>query len=295
MSQDGTPGGAQVVVVSYRSAEHLVGCVDSLLRAEGVDRVVVVDNHSLDGSEEAVAGRARVSFVDTGTNLGFGAAANRGVALTDAEFVVVANPDLVVEPGAVAALVSALAADPAVGVVGPYISTPDGQRYPSVRRFPDLATAVGHGALGLVRPDNDFTRRYHLDDDDLPGGALGVPGWVSGTFMAFRRSAFESVGGFDEAYFMYVEDVDLCWRLTRQGWKVAYEPRARVTHVVGGSTRHRPYRMIIEHHRSLWRFARTTTTGRRRPLLIVVAPGLLGRTALACLRTGLGRARARRW
>lgn len=278
------------VVVNYKALEHLIACIDSLTGQ--VSRVVVVDNHSLDGSAEAVAGREGVTFIDTGANLGFGTAANRGVAACREEYVLVANPDLVMAPGAVAALVAALDAEGSIGVVGPRIHTPDGRLYPSARQFPDLVTAMGHGALGLLRPDNRFSRRYHLAEASTadPRRDRTYVDWVSGTCMLVRRRAFEAVGGFDEAYFMYVEDVDLCWRLHAHGWRVAYEPAAEVTHEIGVSSRRVPYRMILEHHRSLWRFARRTTVGARRASLPLVAAGLAGRTALAWVRHRLSSA-----
>ncbi len=98
--------------------------------------------------------------------------------------------------------------------------------------------------------------------------------WVSGACFLARRAAFEQVGGFDEAYFMYAEDVDLCWRLGRSGWQVAYVTGAEVTHLQGVSTDRHPYRMIAEHHRSLLRFAARSTRGWRRPLLPLVALGI---------------------
>ena len=101
--------------------------------------------------------------------------------------------------------------------------------------------------------------------------------WVSGTAMLVRRTAFEEVGGFDEDYFMYVEDVDLCWRLRKAGWDVRYAPTAGVVHAIGGSSEARPLRMIAAHHRSLLRFAVRTTSGPRRLLLPVVAVGLVVR------------------
>jgi N-acetylglucosaminyl-diphospho-decaprenol L-rhamnosyltransferase len=97
-----------------------------------------------------------------------------------------------------------------------------------------------------------------------------------------RRLAFDSVGGFDESYFMYVEDVDLCWRLGRAGWRTRFEPAAEVVHFQGVSTSRRPYRMLVAHHRSLWRFARRSSSGRDRALLPLVAAGLVARCALAC-------------
>jgi N-acetylglucosaminyl-diphospho-decaprenol L-rhamnosyltransferase len=98
-----------------------------------------------------------------------------------------------------------------------------------------------------------------------------------------RRGAFDEVGGFDESYFMYAEDVDLCWRLARAGWKAAYVPSAEVTHLQGVSTEAHPYRMILEHHRSLLRFAGRSSAGWRKALLPLVAVGLAVRAGLAVL------------
>ena len=266
------------VVVNYNTRDHLLRCVASL-RAEGVGEIVVVDNDSVDGSGAALAAVDDALFVNTGANLGFGRAANLGVASTTGPLLLVMNPDAVVHPGAVAAMVAALRTDDNLALVGPRVDNPDGTLYPSVRRFPDLTVAAGHAFVGLFRPDNRFTRRYKMVDTDRDR-ACDVD-WVSGTCMLVRRWAFEAVGGFDPAYFMYVEDVDLCWRLHRAGWRIGYEPAARVTHTVGASSDLAPYRMIAAHHRSLLRFAARTSAGSRRLLLPAVAAGLGVRTLLA--------------
>jgi N-acetylglucosaminyl-diphospho-decaprenol L-rhamnosyltransferase len=274
------------VIVNYNARVHLIECVRSL-RADGVAHVLVVDNASSDGSGPALArDDPGAVFVDTGANLGFGRAANRGVALTTAPYVMILNPDAVVHPGAVKALAATLDADEALAVVGPRVDNPDGTIYPSARRFPELGVAAGHAFLGLLAPANRFTRNYRMLDADR--SRSGPVDWVSGTCMLVRRDAFDAVGGFDEAYFMYVEDVDLCWRLWQAGWRVAYEPGARVTHAVGASSDLAPYRMIAAHHRSLLRFAAKTTTGRRRALLPVVAAGLGVRTLLAWAHRAAG-------
>ena len=274
------------VVVNYNARDHLVECVRSL-RADGVAEVVVVDNNSTDGSGPALAADdPRAVFQPTGANLGFGRAANRGVAATTTPYVLILNPDVVVHAGTAEALAAALDADDRLAVVGPRVDNLDGTLYPSARRFPDLAVAAGHAFVGLVRSDNRFSRRYRMLDADRT--RPGPVDWVSGTCMLVRRSAFDSVGGFDEAYFMYVEDVDLCWRLWRAGWRVGYEPAARVTHTVGASSELAPYRMIAAHHRSLLRFATKSMTGARRTLLPVVAVGLGVRTVLAWAHRAAG-------
>lgn len=264
--------GVDAVVVNYKAGAHLPACVRSL-RAEGVAEVVVVDNGSEDGSLDLLREQdpaARV--VASGVNVGYGAGVNRGLPHCSSELVLVTNPDVVARPGSVAALVSALCDDDRVAIAGPRVEDPDGQLYPSARAFPSLLEAFGHGFLGLVAPRNSFSRRYQLLDWDHQ--ARRTVDWVSGSCFLARRSALLTLSGFDERYFMYSEDVDLCWRARQAGFGVVYEPAAVVTHIQGISTRHRPYRMIVAHHRSLLRFASRSTTGSTRVLLPAVAAGL---------------------
>jgi N-acetylglucosaminyl-diphospho-decaprenol L-rhamnosyltransferase len=276
------------VIVSYNSADYLPGCLRSL-RSEGMDDIVVVDNASADGSVGVVRTTdPGVRVMEAGANLGFGTAANRGVAETTGEYVLILNPDTVVEPGATKALAEALDRDPGLAVVGPRTENLDGTLYPSVRRFPAMGVAFGHAFLGLVWPGNPATRRYRMLDWDHDRPAADVD-WVGGACMLVRRSAFDLVGGFDEAYFMYVEDVDLCWRLGRAGWRIGYEPTARVMHALGGSSRDVPYRMIAEHHRSLYRFVSKSSAGAKRCMLPVVAAGLGVRTLAAWAHHAMGR------
>ena len=279
------------VIVNYKAREVLLRCVQSL-RAEGVRTIVVVDNDSRDGSAEALAAAdPDARFLATGANLGYGPAANRGVAAVDTPYVLILNPDVEVEPGAVKALVAALEREPALAAVGPRVEEPDGSVYPSGRPFPDLVVAAGHAFLGYAAPWNRFTRAYRMLDWDRT--TFRHVDWISGSCVLARRMAYEAVGGFDEAYFMYAEDVDLCWRWQRAGWRVACEPAARVVHLGAVSTNQAPYRMILEHHRSLWRFARRSTEGARRAVLPAVAAGLTVRTGLAWGQRALEGARTR--
>jgi N-acetylglucosaminyl-diphospho-decaprenol L-rhamnosyltransferase len=267
------------VVVNHDAGDVLRTCVASL-RAEGVTEVIVVDNASSDGSVEAlVAADPAVRLVHTGANLGYGSGANRGLAATHEPYVLVSNPDVAVHDGALAALGGVLDADPTIAIAGPCIREPDGSRYPSARRFPSMADAAGHALLGQLAPGNRFSRRYRMAEIDAD--VTTDVDWVSGACFLARRQALEELGGFDEGYFMYVEDVDLCWRAHRAGWGVAFVPEAEVTHLQGVSTARRPYRMLVAHHLSALRFAARTTAGARRLALPGVALVLAIRLAIA--------------
>ena len=266
-----------VVVVTHQSAAWIGPCLASLVGQEGLGMIVVVDAGSTDDTAGAVRlyVSAGVRWLGLGVNAGFGSAANRGVAATSAESVLILNPDLVVEPGCVHRLGMTLHSDNRLAIVGPTIRDFDGTPYPSARSFPHLSDAIGHGLIGLFWKENPWSKRYLWP---------GRTEWISGTALLVRRQPFEAVGGFDEDYFMYVEDVDLAWRLAKKGWAVAIDPEANVRHAIGGSSESAPYKMIVAHHRSLWRFAVGTTHGLPRLALPFVAIGLVLRAGLVALR-----------
>ena len=287
------PAAVSAVVVNYNARRHLLDCIASLRREE-LSEIVVADNASVDGSEDAVrVADPRVVYVQTGANLGYGTGVNRGVARTDPSrsFLLCLNPDARVEPGAVKAMLAAFEGRPTLGIVGPRIEDPDGTLYPSARTFPSVVDAVGHAVLGMVWEGNPFTRRYRMLDWDHSEPA--DVDWVSGACFMIRRACWDAIGGFDEGYFMYGEDVDLCWRAGQAGWVVGYEPSALAVHVQGVSTDRHPYRMIAEHHRGLLRFALRTSRGPERLLLPVMALGLVLRTPVAWVHRALAGRRRR--
>lgn len=276
------------VVVEYESGGLLRACVDSILADDsaGAVEVVVVDNGGAGTAEARVGGLPHVRVLSAGQNLGYAGGANLGVAATDAAVVAVCNPDLVVERGTAAAMLARLDAEADLAAVGPVVENPDGTQYPSARTMPLLRDAVGHALLGVVRPTNRYTRRYRQLDVD-PRRARDVD-WLSGAAVWLRRSALDSVGGWDDGYFMFMEEVDLCWRLRRLGWRVAYDPGGTVVHVLGVSREHHPYRMIVRHHRSVYRFADKRWRGAQRALLVPAAAFLTLRAVIELLARALG-------
>ena len=190
------------------------------------------------------------------------------------------NPDVRLDPGTPGAMWNALDSDPRVGVVAPRIRNVDGSDYPSAREVPGAFTSLAHLVLAPVWPSNPWSRRYR-QEHFRPDVARDVD-WLSGAAMWFRRDALDDVGGWDERYFMFLEDVDLCVRLHAAGWRVRYEPHGSVVHVGGVSRRSRPYRSIVDHHRSAYRYAIIHWKGPRRVLLPVVAIALTVRGAAIC-------------
>jgi N-acetylglucosaminyl-diphospho-decaprenol L-rhamnosyltransferase len=252
----------RVVAVTYSPGEALTRFVESLRSATTRPyEVVLADNGSTDGSPERMAARYEyVRLLPTGGNIGYGPAANAGLAGLTEGYAVLANPDVVFEPGAIDELIRVAERWPRAATVGPAIRTPEGELYPSARDLPRLSTGIGHALLGWAWPANPWTARYRRERE-LPRERPA--GWLSGSCLLLDVAAFRSVGGFDPGYFMYFEDVDLAERLGRNGWLHVYAPSAVVVHEGGHATRRDPHRMQRVHHTSAHRYLSGRYRGRR--------------------------------
>jgi N-acetylglucosaminyl-diphospho-decaprenol L-rhamnosyltransferase len=243
----------RVVAVTYSPGAALDGFLESLAEAtvRPVD-VVLADNGSTDGvPERAAADHPHVRLLPTGGNIGYGAAANAGLADLRDGYALVANPDVRFEPGSIDELLAVAARWPRAATVGPAIQTPDGELYPSARDLPQLSTGAGHALLGWVWPANPWTARYRREREKPRERTAG---WLSGSCLLVDVEAFRSVGGFDPGFFMYFEDVDLAERLGRRGWLHVYAPSAVVVHEGGHATQREPHRMQRVHHTSALRY-----------------------------------------
>lgn len=220
------------VVVSYNSRDTLQACVEPLAALPGV-AVTVVDNNSPDASLDAVADLP-VKAIQSGRNGGFGFGCNLGAAAGSAPLILFINPDAEITAGALASMTAVLEAEPDVALVGPRLTEQDGELMPSMRRY-QRTRSMWAQALYLHRlfPRTGWANEIDARPDQY--SAPAYPEWVSGACMLVRRSAFEAVGGFDDGFFLYCEDQDLCRRLRAAGGRVRYEPSAVVPHRGGHS------------------------------------------------------------
>lgn len=242
-----------VVVVNHNTGEYLARCTSSIASSGGELRIelVVVDNASSDGSVDRAAGPG-VRLIRNPDNRGFARAANQGIEATAAPLVLLLNPDAEVVGGSLTALVKVARERPRAGAIGALVRNPDGSIQPSARRVPRLGEALGHAFLGPIWKDNPWTRSYTMAAWDR--SSEREVEWVSGSAMLLRREALDEVGTFDEGYFMYVEDVDLCTRLRGAGWEVLFSPELEVVHQIGVSTHGQRGRMAFAHSDSIYRY-----------------------------------------
>ncbi|HTL41904.1 MAG TPA: glycosyltransferase family 2 protein [Pseudolysinimonas sp.] len=240
------------MTVAYHSNRVLGGFLDSIAATTPV-RIVVVDNAPGSDNAASLAAQAHADYIPLASNPGYGGAINRGVRELPAsvEWVLISNPDVVLAPGAIDALRTTGSSDPTIGAVGPAVLNPDRSVYPSARAVPSLRTGIGHALFANLWQRNPWTLAYRRETD---ASGRRDAGWLSGSCLLVRRAAFEAIGGFDEGYFMYFEDVDLGFRLGKAGYRNVYEPAASVTHVGAHSTSGESARMVDAHHRSARRF-----------------------------------------
>ncbi|MEJ5198315.1 MAG: glycosyltransferase family 2 protein [Anaerolineae bacterium] len=234
-----------VIIVSWNVRELLRACLQSL--ESGVKRqesevleIIVVDNASTDGSAAMVAAEfPQVRLIANAENRGFTGGNNQGIAAARGRYILFLNPDTVVIGDALAQMMAYLEAHEDVGVVGPQLRYGDGRLQSSCRRFPTLWSALFESTpLAWHWPNNPWARRYRMEDQvssTAPGEEIEVD-WLVGAALMTRRAVLDQVGGFDEGYFMYSEELDWCRRVKAAGWRIVYLPTAQIVHYEGKSS-----------------------------------------------------------
>ena len=248
-----------VVIVNTQTRDLVLTCLRHLMPELGdLDHeVFVVDNASTDGSVEAIRREfPAAKVIANRENRGFARANNQALRLAGGDQILLLNPDTEIQPGALAILRRALGTLPDAVVVGPRVLRPDGRLDLACRRsFPSPGVALAR-LTGLSRlfPRARWVARYNLTYTDPNRPAEIDCG--TGAALLFDGKAFQAVGYFDEDFFMYGDDLDVCFRLKAKGGRVYYVPDAVVIHLKGGTTRQRPRPMLREFHRSMWLFYR---------------------------------------
>ena len=250
-----------VVILNWNACDYLVAALSSIIGQEWRHAIelIVVDNFSQLDDSAAVVRRdfPQVKLIVTDRNLGFAAGNNIGLRASHGRYVLFLNPDTIVHKSALDILVDWMESHPKAGACGPKMTYPDGRLQASSRAFPSFGAGLFRNTIfGKLWPNNPWSRSYLMEEarDDKPSQA----DWLSGSALLARRAALEEIpqktGVWDEDYFMYCEDVDLCWRLKADGWERWYVPAAHITHRIGASSDWAQGAMIRQHHGAMLRF-----------------------------------------
>ena len=290
--------GLEVIVVSYRCERLLHDCLLAV-REHPPDRelqIHVVDNASGDGTAEMVAREfGEVKLTVNEANLGFSAANNLAIRAGGAPYVLVLNPDTRVTDGALERLCALMDRRPEVGICGPRLALEDGSfDHAAKRSFPTPIGALGH-FTGVGRSGRAGGRLAQYRATELDEHEAGPVDAVNGAFMLMRRAALDQVGLFDEGYWMYMEDLDLCYRFKQRGWVVWYEPSATVVHIKAGTSgQHRSWRLNRAFHYGMYRFYRTHYAPRASlPERALIYAGIAVKLLVSAARSALARSAAR--
>ena len=263
-----------VIILNWNTRTLLEKCLESLFNQprEFEVEIIVVDNASEDGSREMVADSfPQAQLVVNSTNIGFGAGNNAAVSRATGRYLLFLNTDTIVNEGALSRMVAFADCHPDIGILGPKLLNGDGSLQYSCRRYPNLAAGFFRNTpLGRLFPRNRFAGDYLMMDWDH--ASPRDVDWVSGAALMIRRRVVDEIGCFDEDFYMYCEDVDLCWRVnhtalpgvkdaegiadpgTPRHWRVVYYPEAVIYHLIGKSSDQAPTRMTYEFHRSQYLF-----------------------------------------
>ncbi|BCM90481.1 N-acetylglucosaminyl-diphospho-decaprenol L-rhamnosyltransferase [Abditibacteriota bacterium] len=252
-----------IVILNWNARDYLRACLRSLeeYTPQIEFETIVVDNNStLDNSAAMVAREfPSVLLVCNPLNSGFSSGNNLGWQKAMGRHVLFLNPDTIVEAGALEALVEVLDGDAKIGAVGPRMTYPDGELQFSARAFPSFGAGLFRNSfLGRMFPNNPWSRAYL--QTDLSRGSNQEVDWLSGSAVCGSRGALEAIklenGPWDEDYFMYCEDIDLCYRLMEKKWRRVYVPGATIQHHIGKSSDLAQAKSIRRHHAAMWLFYR---------------------------------------
>lgn len=248
-----------IVIVNYNVRNLLKKCLESVFKYEkDIEfEVIVADNNSKDHSQKMLKRDfPQVKLIENKRNLGFSKGCNQGIKESQGRYILLLNPDTELTPGGFKKMIDFMDTRPEVGICGPKMTDQEGNLHLSCRSFPSYLTAISssQSILNRIFPENFLSQKYLLRN--LDHSQIQEVDWVSGSCLLAKREMLEKIGLLDERFYLYVEDVDLCYRAKKSGFSVFYFPAVVVIHHIGKSTEKKKINMLVEHHRSMYYFYR---------------------------------------
>lgn len=281
-------------IVNYNTKNKLKKCVESLNKnSPGCSySIIILDNNSTDSSRKYLKkiNRPEIGVILNNKNIGYGKACNKIATMTDSEYLLFLNADVMVEDNSIGRMLEFIQKNPDVGLVSGKLLNNDGTVQYSCRKFPSIIRALT-GRESIIRkifPNNPLTREYFMADENY--NSIMYPEWVRGAVMMVNRRVFESVGGFDERFFLYLEDTDLCYRIRSAGYRIAYYPHSIFYHDLGSSTEKKKLLSRLIHNTSMFLYIKKYSNFNKIFVHLLLIP-LFIRITLLILNEILMRAR----
>ena len=247
-----------VGIVNYNTKNELKKCIESILQAppKCEYQIIIVDNNSKDGSKKFLKQieQKNIKCILNQKNIGFGAACNKIAKAHNAHYILFLNPDVKVREKSIDKLIDFFKNNEKVGLVSGKLLFPDGSLQLSCRKFPTITRVLfgRESALRKAFPNNIISKEYLMAEANY--NKIQFPDWVRGAVMLFRMDVFKKIGGFDEKFFLYLEDTDICLRLREKGYKTAFLPEAVFYHKLAASTKERQLKTKIIHNISMFHY-----------------------------------------
>ena len=243
-----------IIIVNYHQSQLLKNALESIhSTAKKIQfEVIVIDNSSKDEGLKTILNQfPKIRLIDNSNNLGFAYANNQGAKIAKGQFLLFVNPDTVMKEGSITEMLRHLRLNPSTGVVAPKVLNPNGTIQYSCRKFPTIWSGLfnRYSLLTHLFPNNRFSKEYLMSDFDH--NSTRSVDWVSGCCMMIPLSIFIEVDGFDENYFLFVEDVDLCKTMKKKKYKVDYLSNAEILHKISSSNTRIAAQIIIKRHRGM--------------------------------------------
>ena len=226
-----------IVIVIHNNVASILQCLNSLKKYISKENVLVIDNFSQDQATEIIQKTfLKLTVIKNSKNLGFAVAVNQGARIAKGEYLVFLNPDTVIKKNCIEEMLRFIKKKKDAGVVGCRVLNPDGSLQPSCGSFPTISNII----LDRIPVLNKLFKTELIRQEDFYNKEQS-PDWISGVFFMIRRDVFERLGGFDEKYFLYVEDVDFCYRARKAGYKIYYNPKVEIIHYDMGKSKERRF------------------------------------------------------